>query len=86
MFSGLCLVCGLENEIVLTEKLRKENCMNKVKEMYASPTIVVTKINLESGIAASSAKVYSTGDEDYQPAVEDWKVGNDETFTKDFEF
>jgi len=56
----------------------------KKTKKYVAPTIELTIVELEQGIAASSATI-SGGDPDtpYQPQVEDWQEGGSETWNRD---
>lgn len=48
--------------------------VEKKKKVYVSPTIEVTEIRMEQGIAAGSVEVGSSGSETV-PEVEDWEDG-----------
>ena len=52
--------------------------MIKIKNItYSAPKISTSTIELEQGIASSSASVSGgNGSTPYAPAVEDWKVGS----------
>lgn len=56
--------------------------MNMENKLYDSPKITSLQVQIEEGIAATSARI-NTGGPDAIPEITNWET---ESFTKDIEF